>query len=27
VGDILWWVFVVCFFSGMLYYAVRRRQV
>ncbi len=27
VGDILWWVFVVCFFSGMVYYAVRRRQV
>ena len=26
-GDIVWWVFVVCFFSGMLYYAVRRRQV
>ena len=26
-GDILWWAFVVCFFSGMLYYAVRRRQV
>jgi ABC-type transport system involved in multi-copper enzyme maturation permease subunit len=27
VGDILWWAFVVCFFVGLVYYAVRRRQV
>jgi ABC-type transport system involved in multi-copper enzyme maturation permease subunit len=27
VGDILWWAFVVCFFAGLVYYAVRRRQV
>ena len=26
-GDILWWAFVVCFFAGLVYYAVRRRQV
>lgn len=26
-GDILWWAFTVCFFSGMVYLAVRRRQV
>ena len=27
VGDIVWWAFVVCFFAGLVYYAVRRRQV
>jgi len=27
VGDILWWILVVGFFTAMLYYAVRRRQV
>jgi ABC-type transport system involved in multi-copper enzyme maturation permease subunit len=27
VGDIIWWVFVVCVFAGLAYYAVRRRQV
>ena len=26
-GDILWWVFVVCLFAALVYYAVRRRQV
>ena len=26
-GDIAWWAFVVVFFAGMVYYAVRRRQV
>jgi ABC-type transport system involved in multi-copper enzyme maturation permease subunit len=26
-GDIAWWVFTVLFFAGMVYYAVRRRQV
>lgn len=26
-GDIIWWVFVVCLFAGLAYYAVRRRQV
>jgi hypothetical protein len=26
-GDIIWWVFVVCVFAGLAYYAVRRRQV
>ncbi|HXM73028.1 MAG TPA: hypothetical protein VN940_07380 [Candidatus Dormibacteraeota bacterium] len=26
-GDIIWWVFVVCLFAGLVYYAVRRRQV
>ncbi len=26
-GDIAWWAFVVLFFGGMVYYAVRRRQV
>jgi len=26
-GDIVWWAFVVCFFAGLVYYAVRRRQV
>jgi ABC-type transport system involved in multi-copper enzyme maturation permease subunit len=26
-GDIAWWVFVVLFFAGMVYLAVRRRQV
>jgi hypothetical protein len=26
-GEILWWVFVVCLFAGLVYYAVRRRQV
>ncbi|HEY8803346.1 MAG TPA: hypothetical protein VIN00_09735 [Candidatus Dormibacteraeota bacterium] len=27
VGDILWWAFFVCLFAGMVYFAVRRRQV
>jgi ABC-type transport system involved in multi-copper enzyme maturation permease subunit len=27
VGDLVWWAFVVCFFAGLVYYAVRRRQV
>jgi hypothetical protein len=27
VGDILWWAFFVCLFTGMVYFAVRRRQV
>jgi ABC-type transport system involved in multi-copper enzyme maturation permease subunit len=27
IGDIVWWAFVVCFFAGLVYYAVRRRQV
>jgi ABC-type transport system involved in multi-copper enzyme maturation permease subunit len=26
-GDIVWWAFVVFFFAGLVYYAVRRRQV
>ena len=26
-GDIIWWVFVACLFAGLVYYAVRRRQV
>jgi ABC-type transport system involved in multi-copper enzyme maturation permease subunit len=26
-GDIIWWVFVMCVFAGLAYYAVRRRQV
>jgi ABC-type transport system involved in multi-copper enzyme maturation permease subunit len=26
-GDIIWWIFVVCLFAGLAYYAVRRRQV
>ena len=26
-GDIAWWAFVVVFFAGMVYYAIRRRQV
>ena len=26
-GDIVWWAFVVLFFSAMVYYSVRRRQV
>jgi ABC-type transport system involved in multi-copper enzyme maturation permease subunit len=26
-GDVVWWAFVVVFFAGMVYYAVRRRQV
>ena len=26
-GDIIWWIFVVCVFAGLCYYAVRRRQV
>jgi ABC-type transport system involved in multi-copper enzyme maturation permease subunit len=26
-GDIIWWVFIVCLFAGLAYYAVRRRQV
>jgi ABC-type transport system involved in multi-copper enzyme maturation permease subunit len=26
-GDIAWWAFVIVFFSGMVYLAVRRRQV
>jgi ABC-type transport system involved in multi-copper enzyme maturation permease subunit len=26
-GDIIWWIFVVCLFAGLCYYAVRRRQV
>jgi ABC-type transport system involved in multi-copper enzyme maturation permease subunit len=26
-GDIVWWAFVVCVFCGMVYYAVRRREV
>jgi hypothetical protein len=26
-ADIIWWVFVVCVFAGLAYYAVRRRQV
>jgi hypothetical protein len=26
-ADIIWWVFVVCLFAGLAYYAVRRRQV
>jgi ABC-type transport system involved in multi-copper enzyme maturation permease subunit len=26
-GEIIWWVFVVCLFAGLVYYAVRRRQV
>jgi len=26
-GDIIWWVFAVCVFTGLAYYAVRRRQV
>jgi ABC-type transport system involved in multi-copper enzyme maturation permease subunit len=26
-ADIIWWVFVVCLFAGLVYYAVRRRQV
>lgn len=26
-GDIAWWAFVVLFFAGMVYFAVRRRQV
>jgi len=26
-ADIIWWVFVVCVFGALVYYAVRRRQV
>jgi ABC-type transport system involved in multi-copper enzyme maturation permease subunit len=26
-GDIVWWIFVVLVFAGLVYYAVRRRQV
>jgi ABC-type transport system involved in multi-copper enzyme maturation permease subunit len=26
-GDIVWWAFVVVFFSALVYYSVRRRQV
>jgi ABC-type transport system involved in multi-copper enzyme maturation permease subunit len=26
-GDIAWWAFVIVFFAGMVYFAVRRRQV
>lgn len=26
-GEIIWWVFVVCLFAALVYYAVRRRQV
>jgi ABC-type transport system involved in multi-copper enzyme maturation permease subunit len=26
-GDIAWWIFVVLVFAGLVYYAVRRRQV
>jgi hypothetical protein len=26
-GDITWWVFVLVVFAGLVYYAVRRRQV
>jgi ABC-type transport system involved in multi-copper enzyme maturation permease subunit len=26
-ADIIWWVFVVCLFAGLAYFAVRRRQV
>jgi hypothetical protein len=27
VGDIAWWCFTVLLFAGLVYYAVRRRQV
>jgi ABC-type transport system involved in multi-copper enzyme maturation permease subunit len=26
-GDVVWWIFVVLVFAGLVYYAVRRRQV